>query len=211
MPFDVQLFLDSSGVARTVATYRKAEPIYSQGDVSDSVMYIQKGEVKLSVLSKTGREAVVAVIGPGRFFGEGGLAGQSLRTRTATANTPTTVLVIEKLEMLRLLHAEHALSDRFIGHLLSRNIRIEEDLVEQLFNSTEKRLARGLLLLARYGEVGGPRQTIPKVPHKALADMVGATRSRVNFFMKKFQKLGFIETNGRLTIHTSLLSVVLRD
>jgi CRP/FNR family cyclic AMP-dependent transcriptional regulator len=210
-PFDAQTFLDSAGVARRVATYRTAAIIYSQGDVSDGVMYVQKGEVKLSVVSKAGREAVIAMIGPGRFFGEGGLAGQPLRMGSATANAPSTVLVIEKQEMLRLLHAEHALSDRFIGHLLTRNIHIEEDLVDQLFNSTEKRLARALLLLARYGEQDTPRRTIPRIPKKTLAEMVGTTSSRVTFFMNRFRKRGFIETNGGLTIHRALLSVVLSD
>ena len=190
--------------------YRKAETIYSQGDASETVMYLQKGEVKLSVLSNMGREAIVAVLGPGNFFGEGALAGQRLRVKSATANAPSTILVIEKNEMLRVLHEQHALSDWFIGHLLTRNIRIEEDLIDQLFNCAEKRLARALLLLARYGEPGRPRRMIPKISRKTLAEMVGITRARVNFFMKRFKKLGFIENDGR-TINSSLLNVVLHD
>jgi len=206
----MQGFLDSAGVARTVVAYRKAETIYSQGDVSKTVMYLQKGEVKLTVLSNMGREAIVAVLGPGHFFGEGALAGQRLRVKSATANAPSTILVIEKNEMLRVLHEQHALSDWFIGHLLTRNIRIEEDLIDQLFNCAEKRLARALLLLARYGEPGRPRRTIPKISLKTLAEMVGITRARVNFFMSRFKKLGFIGNDG-LTINSSLLNVVLHD
>jgi CRP/FNR family cyclic AMP-dependent transcriptional regulator len=208
--FNSQAFLDSAGVARTVATYRKAETIYSQGDVCKTIMYLQNGEVKLSVLSKMGREAIVAVIGPGNFFGEGALAGQPLRMGSATANVPSTVLVIEKLEMLRVLHEQHALSDRFIAHLLNRNIHIEEDLIDQLFNSAEKRLARALLLLARYGEPGRPQRMIPKISQKMLAEKIGIRRARVSFFMKRFKKLGFIENDG-LTINSSLLNVVLYD
>jgi CRP-like cAMP-binding protein len=206
----MQALLDSAGVARTVVAYRKAETIYSQGDVSKTVMYLQKGEVKLSVLSNMGREAIVAVLGPGNFFGEGALAGQRLRVKSATANAPSTILVIEKTEMLRVLHEQHALSDRFIGHLLTRNIRIEEDLIDQLFDCAEKRLARALLLFARYGEPGRPRRMIPKISQKTLAEMIGITRARVNFFMNRFKKLRFIENDG-LTINSSLLNVVLRD
>jgi len=208
--FDTQALLDSAGVARTVVAYRKAETIYSQGDASETVMYLQKGEVKLSVLSNMGREAIVAVLGPGNFFGEGALAGQRLRVKSATANAPSTILVIEKNEMLRVLHEQHALSDWFIGHLLTRNIRIEEDLIDQLFNCAEKRLARALLLLARYGEPGRPRRMTPKISRKTLAEMIGITRARVNFFMNRFKKLGFIENDGR-TINSSLLNVVLHD
>lgn len=209
--FDAQAFLDSAGVARTVATYRKAETIYSQGDTCKTVMYLQHGEVKLSVLSKIGREAIVAVIGPTHFFGEGALAGQPLRMGSATANEPSTVLLIEKLEMLRVLHEQHDLSDRFIGHLLTRNIRIEADLVDQLFNRAEKRLARALLLLARYGEPDVPQRIIPPISQETLAEMIGTTRPRVNFFMNKFKTLGFIETDNGLKINSSLLSVVLHD
>jgi CRP/FNR family transcriptional regulator, cyclic AMP receptor protein len=211
MSFDVQDFLDSAGVARKVVEYKKRETIFSQGDPGKNVLYIQKGGVRLSVVNETGKEAVVAVLGPGDFFGEGCLAGQSLRIGTATAVTPTTALLIEKNEMIRVLHTEHAFSDRFISHMLSRNIRVEEDLVDQLFNSSEKRLARTLLLLARYGKEDKPQKMLPKISQEMLAEMVGTTRSRVNFFMNKFRKLGFIKYNGGLHINTSLLSVVLHD
>jgi CRP/FNR family cyclic AMP-dependent transcriptional regulator len=209
--FDAQAFLDSAGLARTVTTYRKGETVYAQGDVCKAIMYLQKGEVKLSVLSKTGREAIVAVVGPGNFFGEGALAGQPLRIGSATANTRARILVIDKTDMLRLLHEQHSLSDRFIAHLLTRNIRIEEDLIDQLFDSMEKRLARALLLLARYGEQDRPLRTIPRVSQETLAGIIGTTRAHVNLLMKKFRKLGFIEGNGTLTINSSLLGVVLHD
>jgi len=191
--------------------FKKKQTIYSQGDPGQHVFYIQKGRVRLSVVNKTGKEAVVATLGPGDFFGEGCLAAQPLRIGTATATAPTTVLMIERKEMIRVLHDEHAFSDRFISHMLSRNIRIEEDLVDQLFNSSEKRLARTLLLLARYGKEDKPENVLPKVSQEMLAEMVGTTRSRVNFFMNKFRKLGFIKYNGGLQINTSLLSVVLHD
>jgi CRP-like cAMP-binding protein len=174
-------------------------------------MYIQEGGVRLSVVSEGGKEAVVAMLGPGDFFGEGCLAGQSVRMGTATAITPSTVLVIEKSEMFKVLHEQHALSDRFIAFMLARNIRIEEDLVDQLFNSSEKRLARTLLLLARYGSEDKPHGVLPKVSQETLAEMIGTTRSRVNFFMNKFRRLGFIRYNGGLQINTSLLSVVLHE
>jgi CRP/FNR family cyclic AMP-dependent transcriptional regulator len=209
--FNTQDFLDSSGVARRVAEFAGKQTIYSQGDSGDTVLYVQKGGVRLSVVNETGKEAVVAILGPGDFFGEGCLAGQPLRIGTATAIAPTTVLVIEKKEMIRVLHHEHAFSDRFISFMLARNIRIEEDLVDQLFNSSEKRLARTLLLLARYGKEDKPQRVLPKVSQEMLAEMVGTTRSRVNFFMNKFRKLGFIKYNGGLQINTSLLSVVLHD
>jgi CRP/FNR family transcriptional regulator, cyclic AMP receptor protein len=210
--FDTQAFLDSAGVARKVAEYRRSQKMYSQGDPATSVMYVQKGGVKLSVVNEVGREAVVAILGPGDFFGEGGMAGQSVRMGTATAVTPTTLLVIEKDEMMRVLHAEHAFSDRFVTYMLSRNIRIEEDLIDQLFNSSEKRLARTLLLLARYGKEDQPQGLIPKVSQETLAEMIGTTRSRVNFFMNKFRKLGFIQyNNGGFQVHKSLLSVVLHE
>jgi CRP/FNR family transcriptional regulator, cyclic AMP receptor protein len=209
--FSAQAFLDSAGVARKVKEFKRAEVIYSQGDAAKNVMYLQEGGVKLSVVSDVGKEAVVAILGPGDFFGEGCLAGQSVRMGTVTAITPTTVLVIEKSEMFKVLHEQHALSDRFITFMLARNIRIEEDLVDQLFNSSEKRLARALLLLARYGKDDKPHGTLPKVSQETLAEMVGTTRSRVNFFMNKFRKLGFIKYNGSLQINTSLLSVVLHD
>jgi CRP/FNR family transcriptional regulator, cyclic AMP receptor protein len=209
--FDAQAFLDSAGVARTVKEFKRVEVIYAQGDAAESVIYLQSGGVKLTVVNEAGKEAVVAILGPGDFFGEGGLAGQSVRIGTATAITPTTVLVIEKSEMFRVLHEEHDLSDRFIKFMLARNIRIEEDLVDQLFNSREKRLARTLLLLARYGKEDRPHGVLPKVSQEILAEMVGTTRSRVNFFMNKFRKLGFIKYNGGLQINTSLLSVVLHE
>jgi CRP-like cAMP-binding protein len=209
--FDAQAFLDSAGLARRVVEYRRSEKIYSQGESTNNVLYIQKGGVKLSVVNEVGKEAVVAMLGPGDFFGEGGMAGQPVRMGTATAITPTTLLVIEKNEMVRVLHAEHAFSDRFVAYMLSRNIRIEEDLVDQLFNSSEKRLARTLLLLARYGKQGQPQTRLPKVSQETLAEMIGTTRSRVNFFMNKFKKLGFIKYNGGIHIDPSLLSVVLHD
>jgi CRP/FNR family transcriptional regulator, cyclic AMP receptor protein len=209
--FNAQTFLDSAGLARTIVEYKPKDTIFSQGDLCKEVMYIQKGEVKLSVVSKTGKEAIVAIFKPGDFVGEGGLAGQPLRVATATAASPTTLLVIGLKEMIRALHAEHALADRFIAYLLGRNIRIEEDLIDQLFNSSEKRLARTLLLLARYGKREKPRWDIPKVSQETLAEMIGTTRPRVNFFMNKFKKLGFIKYNGGLHINDSLLSVVLHD
>ena len=210
-PFNAQDFLDSAGVARQVVEFKKKETIFSQGDPGKTVLYIQKGGVRLSVVNETGKEAVVGVLGPGDFFGEGCLAGQPLRIGTATAVSMSIVLIIEKEEFIRLLHAEHAFSDRFISHMLSRNIRIEEDLVDQLFNSSEKRLARTLLLLARYGKEDKPENVLPKISQEMLAEMVGTTRSRVNFFMNKFKKLGFIKYNGGLQINSSLLSVVLHD
>jgi len=209
--FDAQAFLDSAGVARRVKAFKRAEIVYSQGDAAKSVMYLQEGGVKLSVVSEVGKEAVVAILGPGDFFGEGCLAGQSVRMGTATAITPSTVLVIEKSEMFKVLHEQHGLSDRFITFMLARNIRIEEDLIDQLFNSSEKRLARTLLLLARYGKEDQPHGVIPNLSQETLAEMIGTTRSRVNFFMNKFRKLGFIRYNGKIEINTSLLSVVLHD
>lgn len=209
--FNAQAFLDSAGVARKVKEFKKAELVYSQGDAAKSVMYVQEGGVKLSVVNEVGKEAVVAILGPGDFFGEGCLAGQSVRMGTATAVTHSTVLVIEKSEMFKVLHEQHDLSDRFISFMLARNIRIEEDLVDQLFNSSEKRLARTLLLLARYGKEDQPHGLLPKISQETLAEMIGATRSRVNFFMNKFRKLGFIKYNGGIEINTSLLSVVLHE
>jgi CRP/FNR family cyclic AMP-dependent transcriptional regulator len=209
--FDAQAFLDSAGVSRKVIEFKRAERIYAQGDAASSVMYLQSGGVKLTVINEVGKEAVVAILGPGDFFGEGSLAGQSVRMGTATAVTPTTVLVIEKSEMFKVLHAEHGFSDVFIRFMLARNIRIEEDLIDQLFNSSEKRLARTLLLLARYGKEDRPHGVLPKMSQETLAEMVGTTRPRVNFFMNKFRKLGFIKYNGGLQINTSLLSVVLHE
>src|ERR1700678_1171117 len=209
--FNAQDFLDSAGVARKVHEFTKKEKIFVQGDPCENVFYVQKGGVRLSVVNEAGKEAVVAVLGPGDFFGEGCLAGQSVRFGTATAIAPTTALVIEKKEMIRVLHHQHEFSDRFITYMLSRNIRIEEDLVDQLFNSSEKRLARTLLLLARYGTEDKPQRVLPKVSQETLTGMGGTTRSRVNFFMNKFRELGFIKYNGGLQINTSLLSVVLHD
>jgi CRP-like cAMP-binding protein len=208
--FNVEGFLEATGGARKVVAYRRREVIYSQGDSGNDVRYLQKGAIKLSVLSHVGREAVVAMLGPGDFFGEGILAGQSVRIGTATAVLPSRVLIIEKDAMIELLHAEPMFSDRFISYMLSRNIRIEADLVDQLFNSSEKRLARTLLLLARYGGAT-PQRKLPKISQETLAEMIGTTRARVNFFMNKFRKLGLIEYNGGLTINSSLLSVVLHD
>ena len=209
--FDPQAFLDTAGVARKIAEFRRGESIYSQGEAAESVMYVQKGGVKFSVVNGSGKEAVVAMFGPSDFFGEGCRAGQSIRMGTATAITPTTLLVIEKDELRRVLHTEHELSDHFISYMLAHNIRVEEDLMDQLFNSCEKRLARTLLLLARYGKQDQPDRILPKVSQETLASMVGTTRSRVNFFMNKFRKLGFIEYNGKIKVNRSLSSVVLHE
>jgi CRP/FNR family cyclic AMP-dependent transcriptional regulator len=209
--FDPQHFLETSGVARKITEYRRGESIYSQGDPADSVMYVQKGGVKFSVVNGSGKEAVVAMFGPTDFFGEGCMAGQTVRMGTTTAVTPTTLLVIGKDELLRVLHAEHELSDHFITYMLAHNIRVEEDLIDQLFNSSEKRLARALLLLARYGKQDQPDGLLPKVSQETLAEMIGATRSRVNFFMNKFRRMGFIEYNGTIKVNKSLLTVVLHE
>ncbi len=210
--FDVELFLDSAGLRRTVDKFRRKETVFAQGDPAKHVMYIQEGGVKLTVVNETGKEAVVAILGPGDFFGEGCLAGQSVCMATATTIAPTTVLVIEKSEMIRVLHEEHEFSDRFIAYMLARNVRVEEDLIDQLFNSSEKRLARTLLLLARYGSRGHPQKVLPKVSQEMLSEMIGTTRPRVNFFMNKFRKLGFIQySKGEIHIDNSLLSVVLHD
>ena len=209
--FNAQAYLASCGVARKVVEYRRSEKVYSQGDPATNVMYIQRGGVKLTVVNEVGKEAVVALLGPGDFFGEGCLAGQLVCMGTATAITPTTLLVIEKKEMIRVLHAEPEFSERFMAYMLARNIRIEQDLVDQLFNSSEKRLARTLLLLARYGKQDMPRIMLPKISQETLAEMIGTTRSRVNFFMNKFKRLGFIRYNGGLHVKRSLLSVVLHE
>jgi CRP/FNR family transcriptional regulator, cyclic AMP receptor protein len=211
--FSVSGFLDSTKIDKKVMPFRRGEPVFTQGDVSEHVWYIQSGGIKLSVLSKTGKEAVVAMLGPGDFFGEGCLAGQQLRMGSATAVTPSAILRIDKGHMAQLLHKQHAMSDRFISHILTRNIRIEEDLIDQLFNSSEKRLARTLLLLARYGKQARPSRVVPQISQETLAEMVGTTRSRVNFFLNKFRKLGFIEYEGErpIRINSSLLSVVLHD
>jgi CRP/FNR family cyclic AMP-dependent transcriptional regulator len=209
--FDPEAFLASTGVSRKIVEYPRKATIFAQGNSSQHVMYIKEGGVKLSVVNEVGKEAIVAILGPGDFFGEVCLAGQKISSATATAITPTTLLVIEKAEMIRVLHTEHAFSDRFIKYILSRNIRVEEDLVDQLFNSTEKRLARTLLLLARYGKKDRPEKLIPKISQETLAEMIGTTRSRVNLFMNKFKKLGFIHNDGGLHVNGSLLSVVLHD
>ncbi len=209
--FVPQDFLDTAGVARKIAEFRRNESIYTQGEAADSVMYVQKGGVKFSVVNGSGKEAVVAMFGPSDFFGEGCMAGQTIRMGTARAITPTTLLVIEKDEMLRVLHEEHELSDHFIAYMLAHNTRVEEDLIDQLFNSSEKRLARTLLLLARYGKQDQPDRILPKVSQETLAEMIGTTRSRVNFFMNKFRKMGFIEYNGKIKVNKSLLTVVLHE
>jgi CRP-like cAMP-binding protein len=210
-PFDVDTFLSSAGGARVVRRYPAGAVVFAQGDPADSVVYIQAGGVRLSVVSRAGREAVVAMLGPGDFVGESALAGQRLRIATATAVVPTTALMIEKRKMLQVLHSEPALSSRFLSYVLARNIRVEADLVDQLFNRSEKRLARALLLLARYGKDEEPNLVLPRISQEVLAEMVGTTRSRVNFFMNKFRRLGFIDYNGGLRVNRSLLSVVLHD
>jgi CRP/FNR family transcriptional regulator, cyclic AMP receptor protein len=209
--FDVDAFLRAAGAGKTIVTYQPTDVIFSQGGASDSVLYIQKGAVKLSVLSHGGKEAVVAMLGPGDFFGERALAGHPVRLEAATAITETTVLLVPKQQMIRLLHDQHALSDRFIRFMVTRNIRIEADLVDQLFNSSEKRLARTLLRLARYGKPGHTHRVLPRISQETLAKMIGTTRSRVNFFMNKFKKLGFIEYNGGLKVNHSLLTVIVHD
>jgi CRP/FNR family transcriptional regulator, cyclic AMP receptor protein len=203
--------LDWTGARTQRVEYGSAATIFAQGDPATSVLYVEKGTVRLSVVSQAGKEAVVAVLDAGHFFGEGCLVGQSQRMATATAMAPCSVLTVEKTEMVRQLHAQPAFADRFLRHMLTRNIRIEEDLIDQLFNSSEKRLARTLLLLARFGQPEASHRTLPKVSQEVLAEMVGTTRSRVNFFMNKFRKLGFIDYNGGLKVNNSLLSVVLRN
>jgi CRP/FNR family transcriptional regulator, cyclic AMP receptor protein len=208
--FDVEAFLKGAGGSRNLTEYQRGDVVFSQGDAGSDVKYVQKGAIKLSVLSRIGREAVVAMLVPGDFFGEGVLVGQSVRIGTATAMAPSSVLTIEKAALVRLLHEEPSFADRFLSYMLNRNIRIEADLVDQLFNSSEKRLARTLLLLARYGQEH-PTRTLPKISQETLAEMIGATRSRVNFFMNKFRKLGLIEYNGGLKVNPSLLTIVLHD
>jgi CRP/FNR family transcriptional regulator, cyclic AMP receptor protein len=210
-PFNVEAFLASAGLRRKIVEYPRGATIFTQGDPCSHVLYIQKGTVKLSVLSESGREAVVAMLGAGEFFGEGCLAGQPVRMGTAQATTDSTILLVQKNRMVRLLRTQRAMSDRFITHMLARNIRIEEDLIDQLFNSSEKRLARTLLLLARYGKHDTPVRDVPLISQETLAEMIGTTRSRVNFFMKKFQRLGFIDYKHGLKVNRSLLTVVLHD
>jgi CRP/FNR family transcriptional regulator, cyclic AMP receptor protein len=209
--FDADAFLRSAGAGKTIVTFQPSDVIFSQGEASDSILYIQEGSVKLSVQSHAGKEAVVAMLGPGDFFGERALAGHPVRLEAATAMTATTVLIVPKQQMIRLLHDQHALSDRFIAYMLARNSRIEADLVDQLFNSSEKRLARTLLLLARYGKPDQTHRVLPRISQETLAEMIGTTRSRVNFFMNKFKKLGFIDYNGGLKVNHSLLTVIVHD
>ncbi len=212
--FDAQRFLDAAGMTRKVARYDRKEIVFRQGDPATSILYIQKGSVKLTVVNEAGNEAVVAIIGPGDFFGDECLAGRPQRVNTADTITLATLVVLEKQEMVRELHADRAFSDQFIKHLLSRHIRVEEDLIDQLFNPIEKRLARALLLLAHCGEDGQPRRSLPELSQEMLAEMIGTTRPRVNVFMNKFRKLGFIDYGSRLgalEIHESLLSVVLHE
>jgi CRP/FNR family cyclic AMP-dependent transcriptional regulator len=209
--FNLFAFLNSGGLGKKVVQYRNKQVVFSQGDSAARIFYIQKGRVKLTVVSKNAKEAVVAILGDGDFLGEGCLAGQALRISTATAMAPSSILEIRKSAMMRELREEQGFAERFIAHILARNIRFEADLVDQLFNSSEKRLARTLLLLARYGRAGKPETIVPKISQETLAEMVGTTRSRVSFFMNKFRKLGFIEYNGGLSVHSSLLNVVLID
>ena len=210
-PFDAHVFLASAGASRKVIEYPGGSTIFTQGDPCDHVLYIQKGNVQLSVLSQASREAVVAMLGAGDFFGEGCLAGQPVRMGTAKATTDSAILLVDKRRMIALLHNQRGMSDRFIAHMLARNIQIEEDLIDQLFNSSEKRLARTLLLLARYGKHDQPVRAVPLISQETLAEMIGTTRSRVNFFMKKFQRLGFIDYKNGLKVNNSLLTVVLHD
>ena len=209
--FDPNMFLATLGEGRTIVAAQKKQTIFTQGDRADAVFYIQKGKVRLTVVSKTGKEATVGIVGERNFFGEGTLAGQLLRMGSAVALTDCDLLRVEKKAMLNALHREHAFSDLFVAYLLARNIRYEEDLVDQLFNSSEKRLARILLLLAHFGKEGIPETVIPKISQETLAEMIGTTRSRVSFFMNRFRKLGFIHYNGGLQVHSSLLNVVLHD
>ena len=209
-PFELKKFLESAGIKRRITKYARSGVVFSQGDSATDVFYVQLGRIKLSVLSKAGKEAVVAILGPGDFFGEGCLAGQPRRMATASALSASSVLVIEKGQMQEMIHNEPALAERFLTHMLARNIRIEDDLIDQLFNSSEKRLARALLLLARYGKDNQP-QTLPRLSQETLAGIIGTTRSRVNFFMNKFRELGFIEYNGGIKVNSALLTVVLHD
>ena len=209
--FDVKLFLDPAGLGTKVSKFGAKEIVFAQGDPATNVMYIQEGGVKLTVVNETGKEAVVALLGPGDFLGEGCLAGQSNCMATATTNAPTTMLVIKRDEMIRAIHGKHEFADRFIAYMVGRKIRVEEDLIDQLFNSSEKRLARTLVLLARYGKQDQPQRVLPKVSQETLAEMIGTTRSRVNFFMNKFRKLGLIEYDDEIRINNSLLSLVLHD
>ena len=209
--FDPKTFLSTIDWGRTIVTFPKKRTIFAQGDSADSVFYLQNGKVKLTVVATNGKEATIGILNEGDFFGEGCLTGQALRMCSVTAITDCAVMRINKKSMMEVIHRERAFSDMFVAYLLTRNIRYEEDLVDQLFNSSEKRLARVLLLLARFGKEGGPEVAIPKISQETLAEMVGTTRGRVNFFMNRFRKLGFVRYNGELEVHSSLLSVVLHD
>jgi CRP-like cAMP-binding protein len=209
--FDIRVFLAKADGGRTIVEYRESESIFVQGDIANAIFYIKKGKIKLTVLSDEGKEAIVAILKEGDFFGEGCLAGQQVRMATAVAFSECTLMKLEKTTVIRLLHEEPSFSELFMAHLLSRNVKIEEDLVDQLFNSSENRLARVLLLLANFGKEGTPQAVVPKISQETLAAIVGTTRSRVNFFMNRFRKLGFIEYNGGLKVHSSLLNVVLHD
>jgi CRP/FNR family cyclic AMP-dependent transcriptional regulator len=209
--FDPAEFLETAAAGRVIAGHQKTQIIFTQGDAADSVFYIKTGKIKVTVVSKQGKEAVVAILGPDEFFGEGCLIGQPKRLATATAMTECVTMRVEKAEILRVLQDEPAFSQMFISHILARSARVEEDLIDQLFNSTEKRLARVLLLLANFGKEGRPEPIATKISQETLAEMVGTTRSRVSHFMNKFRHLGFIDYNGRLEVHSSLLSVVLNE
>jgi CRP/FNR family transcriptional regulator, cyclic AMP receptor protein len=210
--FDAAAFLATTGVGRTIVHLDVKQRAFSQGDIAQNVFYIQSGRVRISVIARTGKEATVALLGPGEFCGEECIAtSHAVRVASASAVSPCVLLRIEREEMMRALHQEHAFSDVFVSHLLARNARVQEDLVDQLFNSSEKRLARILLLLAQFGKEKAPEKVIPKISQEVLAEMVGTTRARVNFFMNRFRKLGFIEYNGAIEVHPSLLSVVLHD
>ena len=212
MVFAPAVFLAGIGVGRTIAHLKKGQKVFGQGEAADAVFYIQKGKIKLSVISKRGKEATIALLGDRNFLGEERITAILMkRVATATALVPSTLLRIERAEMVRVLHEEQLFSEAFVSYLLARNARVQEDLVDQLFNSSEKRLARALLLLAQFGQEGAPETVIPKISQETLADMIGTTRSRVNFFMNRFRKMGFIEYNGKLSIHSSLLNVILHD
>jgi CRP/FNR family transcriptional regulator, cyclic AMP receptor protein len=210
-PFDLATFLAKAGEGKTLTAYRKGQVVFAQSDAADAIFYVQKGKLKLTVVSNNGKEAVVALLGAGDFLGEGCLAGQQVRMATAAAMADCVIVRLEKAEAIRVIHEETSFSELFLKHLLSRNIRIEEDLVDQLFNSSEKRLARVLLLLANFGKEGKPETVIPKISQETLAEIVGTTRSRVSFFMNRFRRLGFIKYNGVLEVHSSLLNIVLHD
>jgi CRP/FNR family transcriptional regulator, cyclic AMP receptor protein len=210
-PFDPAVFLETAANGRVISTHKKKQIIFAQGDAADSVFYIKAGKVKITVVSKQGKEAVVAILGADQFLGEGCLIGQPKRLATAMAVTECVTMRVEKAEIVRVLHEEPAFSQMFVSHILERSARVEEDLVDQLFKSTEKRLARVLLLMANFGKEGRPEAIIAKISQETLADMIGTTRSRVSHFMNKFRQLGFIDYNGRLEVHSSLLSVVLAD